>query len=172
MTVWWAPSLDPFRLHHPVLPNRVSSRQVQIGRFVPGFAQTGFGSFWSRGPMLSLAAISVALSLHPKIPFLADKAQRLTSGSCRTGARPRRRWQAVSLGRGAIVAGSTRALRTLRGRLGHQITGTTARPFLHFLNPTRRPRRVSSRLVRRVLRSCVPASTRSRRSAPTYWQGQ
>src|SRR4029453_16914068 len=35
----------------------------------------------------------------------------------------------------------------LRGRLGHQITGTTARPFLHFLNPTRRPRRVSSRLA-------------------------
>src|SRR6478672_1343674 len=33
--------------------------------------------------------------------------------------------------------------KALRGRLGHQITGTTARPFLHFLNPTRRPRRVS-----------------------------
>ena len=30
--------------------------------------------------MLSLAAISVALSPHPKIPFLADKARRLTSG--------------------------------------------------------------------------------------------
>jgi hypothetical protein len=29
---------------------------------------------------LSLAAISVALSLHPKIPFLAHKAQRLTFG--------------------------------------------------------------------------------------------
>src|SRR6476619_7437691 len=55
--------------------------------------------------------------------------------------------------------------KALRGRLGHQITGATARPFLHFLNPTRRHRRVSSRLVRRVLRSCVPASTRSRRSA-------
>jgi hypothetical protein len=53
--------------------------------------------------------------------------------------------------------------KALRGRLGHQITGTTARPFLHLLNPTTRPRRVSSRLVRRVLRSCVPASTRSRR---------
>jgi hypothetical protein len=26
--------------------------------------------------MLSLAAISAALSPHPKIPFLADKAQR------------------------------------------------------------------------------------------------
>jgi len=62
--------------------------------------------------------------------------------------------------------------KALRGRLGHQITGTTARPFLHFLNPTRRPRRVSSRLVRRVLRSCVPAPTRSRRSVPTCWQGQ
>src|ERR1700733_3421491 len=37
--------------------------------------------------------------------------------------------------------------KALRGRLGHQITGTTARPFLHFLHPTRRPRQVSSRLV-------------------------
>jgi hypothetical protein len=26
--------------------------------------------------------------------------------------------------------------KALRGRLGHQITGATARPFLHFLNPT------------------------------------
>jgi hypothetical protein len=43
--------------------------------------------------MLSLAAISAALSPHPKISFLADKAQRLTSDFCRTGARPRRRWQ-------------------------------------------------------------------------------
>ena len=30
--------------------------------------------------------------------------------------------------------------KALRGRLGHQITGATARPFLHLLNPTRRPR--------------------------------
>src|ERR1700686_5290525 len=34
--------------------------------------------------------------------------------------------------------------KALRGRLGHQITGTTARPFLHLLNSTRRPRRVFS----------------------------
>jgi hypothetical protein len=33
--------------------------------------------------------------------------------------------------------------KALRGRLGHQITGATARPFLHFLHPTRRPRQVS-----------------------------
>jgi hypothetical protein len=32
--------------------------------------------------------------------------------------------------------------KALNGRLGHQITGTTARPFLHLLNPTRRPRQV------------------------------
>src|ERR1017187_2561554 len=32
--------------------------------------------------------------------------------------------------------------KALRGRLGHQITGTTARPFLHLLNSTRRPRQV------------------------------
>src|ERR1700736_5947870 len=37
--------------------------------------------------------------------------------------------------------------KALRGRLGHQITGTTARPFLHFLNPTRRPRPVFCRVV-------------------------
>jgi hypothetical protein len=34
-----------------------------------------------RSASLSLAAISAALSPHPKIPFLADKAQRLTSES-------------------------------------------------------------------------------------------
>jgi hypothetical protein len=32
--------------------------------------------------------------------------------------------------------------KALNGRLGHQIAGTTARPFLHLLNPTRRPRQV------------------------------
>src|SRR6202047_345665 len=32
--------------------------------------------------------------------------------------------------------------KALRGRLGHPITGTTARPFLHLLNSTRRPRQV------------------------------
>jgi hypothetical protein len=40
--------------------------------------------------MLSLAAISVALSPHPKIPFLADKAPATDVPACRTGARPRR----------------------------------------------------------------------------------
>ena len=34
--------------------------------------------------------------------------------------------------------------KALKGQLGHQITGATARPFLHLLNPTRRPRRVFS----------------------------
>ena len=33
--------------------------------------------------------------------------------------------------------------KALRGRLGHQITGATARPFLHLLHPTRRPRQVN-----------------------------
>jgi hypothetical protein len=41
------------------------------------------GPFGLCGRMLSLAVILVAVSLHPKIPFLADKAQRLTSGFCR-----------------------------------------------------------------------------------------
>jgi len=31
----------------------------------------------------------------------------------------------------------------LKGRWCHQITDATARPFLHLLNPTRRPRQVS-----------------------------
>src|SRR5260370_37837338 len=61
--------------------------------------------------------------------------------------------------------------KALRGRLGHQITGTTARPFLHFLNPTRRPRRVSSRFVSlSVLRSCDLVPIQSKRSAPAYWR--
>jgi len=47
---------------------------------VPGFASTVLGLFDLCKPTLSLAAISVALSPHPKIPFLADKARRLTSG--------------------------------------------------------------------------------------------
>ena len=37
--------------------------------------------------MLSLAAISVALSPHPKIPFLANKAQWPTSGFLSQGGR-------------------------------------------------------------------------------------
>jgi hypothetical protein len=32
--------------------------------------------------------------------------------------------------------------KALRGRWCHQITDATARPFLHLLNPTRRPRQV------------------------------
>jgi hypothetical protein len=48
--------------------------------FVPGFARLVSGPFGLCWRMLFLAAVSVALSLHPKIPFLADKAQRLTSG--------------------------------------------------------------------------------------------
>jgi hypothetical protein len=60
---------------------------------VPGFALPVPGTFGLCRRPLSLAAISVALSPHPKIPFLADKAQRLTSGFCRSGVRPRRRRQ-------------------------------------------------------------------------------
>src|SRR6476619_2171062 len=80
--------------------------------------------------------------------------------------------------------------KALRGRLGHQITGTTARPFLHFLHPTRRPRQVSvtsgtsvghalggsehvdvmQLLTRRVLRSCDLVPTQSKRSAPACWR--
>ena len=54
--------------------------------FVRGFPLSVSGPFSLCEPTLSLAAISVALSPHPKIPFLADKARRLTSGFCRTGS--------------------------------------------------------------------------------------
>ena len=84
--------------------------------------------------------------------------------------------------------------KALRGRLGHQITGTTARSFLHFFNPTRRPRQVAVHfslapgislghplgwpervdlmrpLARRALRSCDLVPTQSKRSAPAYWR--
>jgi hypothetical protein len=93
MTAWWAASFDPSCLHHPVPPNRVFSREVQIGRFCRDFARPVSGPFGLCRRMLSLVAISVALSPHPKIPFLADKAQPLTSGFCRTGSRLRRRSQ-------------------------------------------------------------------------------
>jgi len=33
------------------------------------------------------------------------------------------------------------ASRALEGRMCHQITDVTVTPFLHFLNPTRKPRR-------------------------------
>ena len=82
--------------------------------------------------------------------------------------------------------------KALRGRLGHQITGATARPFLHFLHPTRRPRQVSVAsgislghplggpehadlmrlLARHALRSCDLVPTQSKRSVPAYWQVQ
>ena len=86
--------------------------------------------------------------------------------------------------------------KALRGRLGHQITGATARPFLHLLNSTRRPRQVAVHssvapgislghllgrservdlmrpLVRRALRSCDLVPTQSKRSAPAYWRGR
>jgi hypothetical protein len=58
--------------------------------FVRGFAGPVSRPFGLWGRMLSLAAISVALSLHPKIPFLADKAQRLTSGFVAREPGPRR----------------------------------------------------------------------------------
>ena len=35
----------------------------------------------------------------------------------------------------------------LIGRLGHQITDATARPFLHLFSPTRRPRREEELLL-------------------------
>jgi hypothetical protein len=85
--IWRPVSLDCIR-HHPVAPNRVFFRQVQIGRLRRDFALPVSGPFGLYGRMVSLAAISVAPSPHPKIPFLADKAQhiRLLSHGSRTSA--------------------------------------------------------------------------------------
>jgi hypothetical protein len=85
--------------------------------------------------------------------------------------------------------------KALRGRLGHQITGATARPFLHLLksnsqtsagiavtvlgcagislgHPLGGSERVDLMrpLVRRALRSCDLVPTQSKRSAPAYWR--
>jgi hypothetical protein len=48
------------------------------GPFVPGFAGPVSGPYGLCGRMLSLAAISVALSPYPKIPFLAQKGSELS----------------------------------------------------------------------------------------------
>jgi hypothetical protein len=56
------------------------------GPFVPGLARPVSGPIGLCGRMLCLAAISVALSPHPKIPFLADQARRRTCRFYRTGA--------------------------------------------------------------------------------------
>jgi hypothetical protein len=45
---------------------------------VPGFPQSILAPFCLCGRPLPLAAILEALSPHPKFPFLADNAQRLT----------------------------------------------------------------------------------------------
>ena len=57
------------------LPARQSST-LPDRPFVPGFALSILAPFGLFGRPLSLAAISVAPSPHPKIPFLADKAWR------------------------------------------------------------------------------------------------
>ena len=49
--------------------------------------------------------------------------------------------------------------KALRGRLGHQITGATARPFLHLLNPTRRPRQSVKRYKVALYNSRRPHSS-------------
>jgi len=72
--------------------------------FVPGFPLPVLAPFGLCGHPLSLAAISVALSPHSKIPFLAAEAQRLTSGLLSHGgqasAAPA---TAVSLGRALLL---------------------------------------------------------------------
>jgi hypothetical protein len=68
--------------------------------------------------------------------------------------------------------------------MGHQITDATARPFLHLLNSTRRPRQSVERyrslkaldltphLLLRAPRSCAAAPRPSKRCAPACWRAQ
>src|SRR6516225_9666004 len=54
---------------------------------------------------------------------------------------PAREWSVCAPGHHGYPRASALILgKALRGRLGHQITDATARPFLHLLNPARRPR--------------------------------
>src|SRR5215469_3600240 len=54
---------------------------------------------------------------------------------------PAREWSVCAPGHHGYPHASALILgKALRGRLGHQITDATARPFLHLLNPARRPR--------------------------------
>ena len=94
---------------------------------------------------------------------------------------PAREWSVGAPGHHGYPRASDLILgKALRGRLGHQITGATARPFLHLLNPTRRPRQsigryglaLTPRPISHALRSCGPAPRPSRRSAPACWQEQ
>jgi hypothetical protein len=62
--------------HHAVLSNRAISSRVQIALFVPGFPLSALAPFSLCGQSVSLVAILAALSLHPKIPFLADRPWR------------------------------------------------------------------------------------------------
>ena len=54
---------------------------------------------------------------------------------------PAREWSVCAPGHHGYPRASDLILgKALRGRLGHQITDATARPFLDLLNLTRRPR--------------------------------
>ena len=64
--------------HHPVLPNPGTSPSSSDRPFLPGFALPVSGPIGLCTRTSSPAAISTALSPHPKFPFLAHNAQRLT----------------------------------------------------------------------------------------------
>src|ERR1700751_3682441 len=89
---------------------------------------------------------------------------------------PAREWSVCAPGHHGYPRASALILgKALRGRLGHQITDATARPFHHLLNPTRRPRQSVERyrslkildltphLPRRALHSCAVAPKPSKR---------
>jgi hypothetical protein len=76
-------SLDCIR-HHPVPSNQVISSRVQIGRLCRDLRDRFRVLLVSARVWCLWRSISVAPSPHPKIPFLADKAQapdiRLVAG--------------------------------------------------------------------------------------------
>jgi hypothetical protein len=81
--------------------------------FVRGFAPPVSGPFGLCGRPLSLAPNFAALSLHPKIPFLAAEAQRLASGLLSHGSQTSAALATAVFFRAyAIVADSSQALRT------------------------------------------------------------
>ena len=120
-------SFDCIR-HHPVPPNRVFSPLRSDRPFVPGFASTVLGLFDLCEPSLSLAAISVALSPHPKIPFLADKAQLADTRFCPTEA-ARRDFSAISCDVLQPPFGLCRQIKSLRS-LSAPLSPAAKIPFL------------------------------------------
>jgi hypothetical protein len=104
---------------------------------VPGFPLPVLVRFGLCRSSLFLAAILVALSPHPKIPFLADKAQRADTRFCPTEAA---RWDFSAISRDFLQPpfGLCRQIKSLRS-LSAPLSPAAKIPFLR---RTWRPRDV------------------------------